>query len=115
MRNVPLAGDMRELQRLGPEAFYDPRLGDDTPLVLDDDGTIADDLLADMDRRSPYSDQATWEPSDLSDYRAVSRPAVRTRYRGTNEYIGIRAPSSAGTAIAQVLNILEGYDLRAMG
>lgn len=117
MRNQPLADDMRELQRLGPEAFYDPNLGAGTPLVLEDDGTIADDLLAEMNRPSLYNDQATWEPSDLTDYLkrgAVSRPAVRTRYR-SSEYIGMGAPSSAGTAIAQVLNILEGYDLPAMG
>ncbi len=106
MRNLPLAGDMLELQTLGPDAFYNPFLPG---------GTIAADLLVEMNRPSPYSDQATWEPSDLTDYRAISRPAVRTRYRGTNEYIGMGAPSSAGTAIAQVLNILEGYDLRAMG
>lgn len=109
MRNQPLADDMLELQRLGPQAFYDPLLPG---------GTIAADLLVEMNRPSAYNDQARWELSDLTDYwkrGAVSRPAVRTRYRGTREYIGMGAPSSAGTAIAQVLNILEGYDLDTMG
>ncbi len=105
MRNRLLADDMLELQRLGPRAFYDPFLLG---------GTIAADLLVEMNRPSPYSDQATWEVSDLTEYKAISRPAVRTSYR-SSEYIGMGAPSSAGPAIAQVLNILQGYDVAAMG
>lgn len=112
MRNEPLAEDMLELKRLGRDAFYDPDLRD---------GTIADDLLAEMTWR-PSPDwpvgstplESGWEADDLRAYEAISRPAVRTRYRGS-EYIGMAAPSSAGTAVAEVLNILEGYDLRAAG
>lgn len=110
MRNLPLAEDMLELERLGAEAFYDPFL---------EGGTIAADLLAEMTwRPSPFlndrPDGSGWEAGDLTEYQAISRPAVRTRYRGS-EYIGMAAPSSAGTAVAEVLNILEGYDLRAAG
>ncbi|HEV2069814.1 MAG TPA: gamma-glutamyltransferase family protein [Acidimicrobiales bacterium] len=106
MRNLPLAEDMLELKRLGAGAFYDPDLPG---------GTIADDLLAEMNRPSPYYyDQAHWISEDLTKYRAEPREAVRTRYRGA-EYIGMGAPSSAGTAVAEVLNILEGYDLRTAG
>lgn len=110
MRNLPLAEDMLELKRLGAEAFYNPELPG---------GTIADDLLAEMIwRPSPFLNDrpegSGWEAADLTEYGAISRPAVRTRYRGS-EYIGMAAPSSAGTAVAQVLNILEGYDLRAAG
>ncbi len=106
MRNLPLAEDMEELKRLGARAFYDPGLKG---------GTIADDLLAEMNRPTPYqTDQAKWIPEDLTEYPAIQRPAVRTRYRGA-EYIGMGAPSSAGTAVAEVLNILEGYDLREAG
>ena len=110
MLNLPLAEDMLELKRLGAEAFYNPDLPG---------GTIADDLLTEMMYRpSPFLNDrpegSGWEAEDLKDYRAISRPAVRTRYRGS-EYIGMAAPSSAGTAVAEVLNILEGYDLRAAG
>lgn len=110
MRNLPLAEDMLELKRLGAEAFYNPDLPG---------GTIADDLLAEMMyRSSPFLNDrpegSGWEATDLTEYGAISRQAVRTRYRGS-EYIGMAAPSSAGTAVAQVLNILEGYDLRAAG
>ena len=107
MRNQPLAEDMLELKRLGAEAFYDPDL---------EGGTIADDLLAEMvwqpspDRPEGFG----WDATDLTEYQAISRPAVRTRYRDS-EYIGMAAPSSAGTAVVEVLNILEGYDLRAAG
>jgi len=103
MTNLALAADMDELARRGPEAFYDPKIG-----------TIAADLLLEMARPTPYNDQATWEASDLTEYRAIRRPAVRTTYRDA-EFIGMGAPSSAGTATAEVLNILEGYDLRAAG
>ncbi len=110
MRNLPLAEDMLELKRLGAEAFYNPLLPG---------GTIAADLLAEMIwRPSPFLNDrplgSGWQVTDLTEYRAISRPAVRTRYRGS-EYIGMAAPSSAGTAVAEVLNILEGYDLRAAG
>jgi len=103
MTNLALAADMEELARRGPEAFYDPKLG-----------TIGADLLAEMARPTPYNDQATWDKTDLTEYRAIRRPAVRTTYRDA-EFIGMGAPSSAGTATAEVLNILEGYDLRAAG
>jgi gamma-glutamyltranspeptidase/glutathione hydrolase len=51
---------------------------------------------------------------DLALYEAVEREPVRGTYRGY-EVISMPPPSSGGIAIVEALNILEGYDLRAMG
>jgi gamma-glutamyltranspeptidase/glutathione hydrolase len=52
--------------------------------------------------------------ADFAAYRAVERPPVSCAYRG---YVVISAPppSSGGTALCEILDILEGYDLRALG
>ncbi|HLU24464.1 MAG TPA: gamma-glutamyltransferase [Longimicrobiales bacterium] len=51
---------------------------------------------------------------DLARYRAVERSPLRGNYRGY-EIISMPPPSSGGIALIQMLNILEGYDLAAMG
>jgi gamma-glutamyltranspeptidase/glutathione hydrolase len=51
---------------------------------------------------------------DLARYQAVERQPIRGSYRGY-EIIGMPPPSSGGVALVQMLNILEGYDLAAMG
>ena len=50
---------------------------------------------------------------DLSRYRAIWRDPVRFGYRG-HEVISMPPPSSGGVTVAAILNILEGYDLRAL-
>jgi gamma-glutamyltranspeptidase/glutathione hydrolase len=51
---------------------------------------------------------------DLARYEARERDPVRGSYRGY-EVIGMPPPSSGGVAVIEMLNILEGYDLRGMG
>jgi gamma-glutamyltranspeptidase/glutathione hydrolase len=51
---------------------------------------------------------------DLALYEAQERETVRGTYRGY-EVIGMAPPSSGGVALVEMLNILEAYDLRAMG
>jgi gamma-glutamyltranspeptidase / glutathione hydrolase len=51
---------------------------------------------------------------DLADYRVVERAPVRGTYRGF-EIVSTPPPSSGGIHILQILNVLEGYDLQAMG
>ncbi|HEY2067245.1 MAG TPA: gamma-glutamyltransferase [Gemmatimonadaceae bacterium] len=51
---------------------------------------------------------------DLAQYRAKERTPIRGRYRGY-EVISMPPPSSGGVALVEMLNILEGYDLAAMG
>ena len=51
---------------------------------------------------------------DLTGYRTVTREPVRGVYRGF-EIIGPPPPSSGPLHIIQMLNILEGYDIGALG
>jgi len=52
--------------------------------------------------------------SDLSNYRPHRSTPVRTSYRG-HEIISMPPVSSGGTALVQMLNILEGYGLAEFG
>jgi len=51
---------------------------------------------------------------DLYLYEAVEREPIRGTYRGY-EIVSMPAPSSGGTILVEMLNILEGFDLRKMG
>jgi gamma-glutamyltranspeptidase / glutathione hydrolase len=51
---------------------------------------------------------------DLAGYEVKEREPVRGTYRGY-EIIGAPPPSSAGIALTESLNILEGYDLAKLG
>lgn len=51
---------------------------------------------------------------DFRDYDFKLRDPIRTTYRGY-EIIGFPPPSSGGVHVAQILNILEQFDLKAMG
>jgi gamma-glutamyltranspeptidase/glutathione hydrolase len=51
---------------------------------------------------------------DLAKYQAKERAPVKGTYRGY-EIISMPPPSSGGVALIEMLNILEGYDLRSMG
>ena len=50
---------------------------------------------------------------DLKNYRAKERTALRGNYRGY-EIITMPPPSSGGLVMIEVLNMLEGYDIRGM-
>lgn len=52
--------------------------------------------------------------TDLELYQAHERTPIRGSYRG-HEIISMPPPSSGGTALTTILNILEGYDLASMG
>ncbi len=52
--------------------------------------------------------------ADLASYEAKERDAVTGTYRGY-DIISMPPPSSGGVAMIAMLNILEGYDLRAAG
>ena len=50
--------------------------------------------------------------ADLAQYEAKERVPIRGSYRGY-EIISMPPPSSGGVALVEMLNILEGFDLRA--
>jgi gamma-glutamyltranspeptidase/glutathione hydrolase len=90
-----LAQSLRLIADQGPDAFYK--------------GDIARRIAAEM-----KSGGGLITMEDLAAYRAVIRkPAVGT-YRGY-EVRSMPPPSSGGVHIVQILNILEGYDLAALG
>jgi len=51
---------------------------------------------------------------DLARYTAKERAPLRGQYRGY-EIISMPPPSSGGIAMIEMLNILEGFDVKAMG
>jgi gamma-glutamyltranspeptidase / glutathione hydrolase len=51
---------------------------------------------------------------DLAQYEVKEREPIRGTYRGY-EIISVPPPSSGGIVLLETLNILEGYDLAAMG
>ena len=51
---------------------------------------------------------------DLTSYKTVERLPIRADYRGW-QILGPPPPAASGVHIAQMLNILEGYDITALG
>jgi len=51
---------------------------------------------------------------DLAHYEVKEREVIRGTYRGY-DIISAPPPSSGGTALVEILNILEGYDLAKLG
>ncbi len=51
---------------------------------------------------------------DLARYQAVWREPIRFTYRG-HAVLSMPPPSSGGATLAELLNILEGYDLTSLG
>lgn len=52
--------------------------------------------------------------ADLTDYRAIEREAIFGDYRGYT-IAGPPPPASSGVHVIQMLNMLEAFDIRAMG
>ena len=89
-----LAATFTRLQQRGPNEFYE--------------GQTAQLIAADMKRNNGLM---TLE--DLRGYVAKERQPVRGNYRGY-EIISMPPPSSGGAVLIEMLNILEGYNLKEM-
>ncbi len=72
-------------------------------------GPVADRIVAEMERGNGLISL-----EDLSAYHALEREPVRGTFRDF-EVVATPPPSSGGIHIIQILNILEGYDLQALG
>ncbi|MDA0804136.1 MAG: gamma-glutamyltransferase [Proteobacteria bacterium] len=90
-----LAWTLSEIARHGVDAFYK--------------GSVAEKIVADMEA---HNGLITME--DLTNYRVVEREPVRGNYRGY-DIAAMPAPSSGGTHVIQMLNILENFPLAEMG
>jgi len=90
-----LARSLRAIADDGPDAFYK--------------GWIADRIAEDMQANGGLITR-----KDLAAYKAKERKVVTGRFRGY-EIISMPPPSSGGTALIEMLNILENFDLKKSG
>lgn len=101
LRLPEYAGSLRRIMDGGPRAFYE--------------GPIADAIAADMAQSGLYpGDRGTMTKADLAAYRAVWRKPLRGRYR-RHGIVAMPPPTSGGLLAVEILNLLEGFDLRAAG
>jgi gamma-glutamyltranspeptidase/glutathione hydrolase len=89
------AETLRDVARLGPEHLYT--------------GSLGAHYASHMERSGGYI-----TTRDLNGYKTIPRDPVRGIYRGF-EIIGPPPPSSGPLHIIQMLNILEGFDIGALG
>ncbi len=94
IRQADLAKTLRALAADGFDGFYR--------------GEVAERLVAGV-----RAEGGIWTLDDLAAYRIVERDVIRSRYRG-HELLTAAPPSSGGIAIAQILNLLEPFDLDAL-
>jgi len=105
LRNPDLARTYEKLARHGARSFYD--------------GPIAD-AIAQAAEHPPTGPQAdhSWTPGlltarDIAAYRAVERDPTHIRFDGSDIW-SMGPPSSGGSTVGEILNILGGYpDLAA--
>ncbi len=94
LKQRDLAKTLKRISKYGRAGFYE--------------GKTADLLVAEMQKGGGLITHA-----DLNNYQAVERKAVKGTYRGYEIY-SMPPPSSGGVHVVQMLNILEGYDLRVL-
>lgn len=97
LRMPDLADTFRAIARHGAAVFYEGDIGADVSRAV---------------RESPLHPGRMTE-ADVRAYRAVVRRPVSTRYRGADVF-GVGPPSSGGTTLIEMLNILSGFDLPSL-
>jgi gamma-glutamyltranspeptidase / glutathione hydrolase len=94
-RQPDLARTLERIANLGPAGFYEG----ETALLIEKEMAAHGGLIT---------------RADLKAYQPRKRVPVRGTYRGC-EILSVPPPSSGGTALIEMLNILEGYDPKASG
>jgi gamma-glutamyltranspeptidase / glutathione hydrolase len=94
IKNPDLAKTLRAIAAGGAEPFYRGAIAKNTAAFMKANGGII-------------------SASDLADYAPYEDAPVHVTYRGTDVYEC--PPNSQGFVMLEALNILEGYDLKAMG
>ena len=94
LRLPGLGETLRRIMEQGPDGFYT--------------GPVAERI-----ERAMRQNGGLIRQEDLASYRAVIRQPVRGSYRGY-EIVSICPPSSGGTTLVDMLNMLEGFDLGSM-
>jgi gamma-glutamyltranspeptidase/glutathione hydrolase len=95
LKQPDLARTLTRIAEQGPAGFYEG----ETAMLIEKEMKANNGLIT---------------MADLKAYQAKKRGVVKGTYRGY-DIIGMPPPSSGGMAVVQMLNVLEGYDLKAMG
>lgn len=94
-RQPDLAATLQRIAKKGRDGFYKGKTAK---------------LIADFMRKNG----GLITEDDLAKYQAVERTPIHGTYRGYDIY-AMCPPSSGGVTLVEMLNILEGFDLKAMG
>jgi len=95
LQQAELALTLHRIQREGKDGFYE--------------GVTARLIVEEMQRGGGIITL-----DDLEDYEAIVRKPLQCTYRGY-EILSMPPPSSGGLCLAELFNIVEGYDLSSMG
>ncbi len=94
IKNPNLADTLRKIAKGGKDAFYK--------------GEVAESII-----KAVQDSKGIMTMEDLADYKVQVRKPVSGSYRGY-EIISSPPPSSGGTHLIQILNILESFDIGCM-
>ncbi len=95
LKQPDLAHTLERVSALGPAGFYEG----ETALLIEKEMAAHGGLIT---------------RADLKAYEAKKRAPLTGSYRGY-DVLAFPPPTSGGTALIEMLNILEGYDLKASG
>uniref|UniRef100_UPI003F584894 gamma-glutamyltransferase n=1 Tax=Hafnia alvei TaxID=569 RepID=UPI003F584894 len=90
-----LANTLESIAQHGPDAFYQGKIPEIVEAAAKKGGGI---LTA----------------KDFANYRIAETAPITCSYRGY-EFVSAPPPSSGGVTLCEILNVLEGYDLKATG
>ena len=90
-----LANTLEAIARKGPDAFYKGAI----PAAVEKASKAGGGIIT---------------AADFSAFKAVEMAPLECSYRGY-QFVSAPPPSSGGVTMCQILNILEGYDMKAMG
>jgi gamma-glutamyltranspeptidase/glutathione hydrolase len=95
LMQTDLANTLEDIAKGGPDAFYKGRIPNDVEAASRAGGGL---LTA----------------ADFATYTVTESPPLSCTYRGVT-ILSAPPPSSGGVTMCEILNVLEGYDMRALG
>ncbi|VEA63322.1 Gamma-glutamyltranspeptidase precursor [Serratia plymuthica] len=90
-----LANTLEAIAKDGPDAFYKGKVPQAVEAAAKQGGGI---LTA----------------TDFANYKVTETPPITCSYRGY-KFVSAPPPSSGGVTLCEILNVVEGYDLKSMG
>ncbi len=90
-----LANTLEAIAKDGPDAFYKGKIPQAVEAAAKQGGGI---LTA----------------ADFANYKVTETPPITCSYRGY-KFVSAPPPSSGGVTLCEILNVVEGYDLKSMG